>query len=116
MDYALYFLGTNLWTVKERTYYYEKNYKYSFGTLYAFLVKYSSFCSRKRYNRLITNNADNMTTQQKRYLFEIKDQVNSVFILLQDIKKLGFNSLKDVDRIVDQLRSYEIKLELFGHS
>ena len=31
--------------------YYEKNYKYSFGTLYAFLVKYSSFCSRKRYNR-----------------------------------------------------------------
>lgn len=43
LDYALYFLGTNLWTVKERTYYYEKNYKYSFGTLYAFLVKYSSF-------------------------------------------------------------------------
>lgn len=24
LDYALYFLGTNLWTVKERTYYYEK--------------------------------------------------------------------------------------------
>ena len=51
LDYALYFLRTNLWTVKERTYYYEKNYKYSLGTLYAFLVKYSSFCSRKRYNR-----------------------------------------------------------------
>ena len=72
--------------------------------------------STKEQLALITNNADNMTTQQKRYLFEIKDQVNSVFILLQDIKKLGFNSLKDVDRIVDQLRSYEIKLELFGHS
>lgn len=71
--------------------------------------------STKEQLALITNNADNMTTQQKRYLFEIKDQVNSVFILLQDIKKLGFNSLKDVDRIVDQLRSYEIKLELFGH-
>ena len=71
--------------------------------------------STKEQLALITNNADNMTTQQKRYLFEIKDQVNSVFILLQDIKKLGFNSLKDVDRIVDQLRSYEIKLELFVH-
>lgn len=64
---------------------------------------------------LIINNAGDMTGQQKRYLFEIKDQVNSLLLLLQGIKKLGFNSLKDVDKVVDQLRSYEINLELFGH-
>lgn len=64
---------------------------------------------------LITNNAGDMTWQQKKYLFEIKEQVNTLFLMLQDIKKLGFNSLKDVDRVVDQLRSYKINLELFGH-
>ena len=82
--------------------------------LFGQLSPYFSEATREQI-ALITNNAGNMTTQQKRYLFEIKDQVNSVLVLLQGIKKLGFNSLKDVDRVVDQLRSYEINLELFGH-
>lgn len=82
--------------------------------LFGQLSPYFSEATREQL-ALITNNAGNMTTQQKRYLFEIKDQVNSVLVLLQGIKKLGFNSLKDVDRVVDQLRSYEINLELFGH-
>lgn len=82
--------------------------------LFGQLSPYFSEATREQI-ALITNNAGNMTTQQKRYLSEIKDQVNSVLVLLQGIKRLGFNSLKDVDRVVDQLRSYEIKLELFGH-
>ena len=82
--------------------------------LFGQLSPYFSEATREQL-ALITSNAGNMTTQQKRYLCEIKDQVDSVLVLLQGIKRLGFNSLKDVERVVDQLRSYEINLELFGH-
>lgn len=82
--------------------------------LFGELSPYFSEATREQLGS-ITNNAGNMTAQQKRYLFEIKDQVKSMLELLQNIKKLGFNSLKDVDRVVDRLQSYEIKLELFGH-
>ena len=82
--------------------------------LFGQLSPYFSEATREQL-ALITSNAGNMTAQQKRYLCEIKDQVDSVLVLLQGIKRLGFNSLKDVERVVDQLRSYEINLELFGH-
>ena len=55
--------------------------------LFGQLSPYFSEATREQI-ALITNNAGNMTTQQKRYLFEIKDQVNSVLVLLQGIKKL----------------------------
>lgn len=64
---------------------------------------------------LITGNAGNMTAPQKRYLFEIKDQVQSVLDSLRSLKQLGFDSLKDADRIVDRLRQYEINLGLYSH-
>ena len=64
---------------------------------------------------LITGNAGNMTTPQKRYLFEIKDQVQSVLELLRSLRRLGFDSLKDADRIADRLSQYKIDLGLYSH-
>lgn len=63
----------------------------------------------------ISNNADNMTIQQKNYLHEIKNQASTMLSQLQALKRLGFQSLKDVERISEHLHSYEINLSLYGH-
>lgn len=82
--------------------------------LFEQLLPYFSDTTKERLSQ-ITNNAGNMTTQQKGYLFEIKAQVQSVLESLQGLKRLGFNSFKDVGRVADQLWQYKIDLGLYSH-
>lgn len=82
--------------------------------LFEQLTPYFSESTNEQLTQIV-NNAGDMTEPQKRYLFEIKDQVNAMLGQLHDIKKLGFNSLKDVDRVADQLKKYRIDLELYSH-
>lgn len=56
-----------------------------------------------------------MSAQQKRYLFEVKQQVATVFEQLTSLKRLGFHTLKDTERMTDKIQSYKIDLELFSH-
>lgn len=48
-------------------------------------------------------------------LFEVKQQVATVFEQLTSLKRLGFHTLKDTERMTDKIQSYKIDLELFSH-
>jgi ABC-type Mn2+/Zn2+ transport system ATPase subunit len=82
--------------------------------LFEQLMPYFSSATNEQLT-VIMNNAGDMTDQQKRYLFEIKDQISSMLNLLQSLKRLGFYTLKEADRVAEQLKHYEIDLNLFSH-
>ena len=60
-------------------------------------------------------NVDGYTNDEVNYLREVRDQIDRLkkkFISAQDI---GFSSLKDIDKIVDGLKTYNIDLSYFNH-
>lgn len=63
----------------------------------------------------ITKNVSGITTAQKNYLLEIKAQVDSFMQQLYGLKKMGFHSLKNAEKIADELKKYKIDLSYYSH-
>ncbi|MEG1820594.1 MAG: AAA family ATPase, partial [Oscillospiraceae bacterium] len=63
----------------------------------------------------IAKSISGISSEQKTYLLEIKQQVVTLKDKLWKIKTLGFTSLKDVDKVVNELSSYRIELSYLGH-
>jgi ABC-type dipeptide/oligopeptide/nickel transport system ATPase subunit len=61
------------------------------------------------------DNIDGYTDQQVGYLQEVKDQVDRLNEKISQVKNIGFFSLKDVDKVIDQLQSYAIDTNLYIH-
>lgn len=65
-------------------------------------------------NDFITN-IDGYTDDQKNFLLEIKIQIDNLNEKLNKIKTLSFQSLKDVDKVIELVKSYRIDLNLYSH-
>lgn len=65
--------------------------------------------------REITQSIQGLSAEQKNYLVEIKNQVDLLYKKLNKLKYLGFDSLKDVDRLVDAIPGYKIDMSYFTH-
>jgi wobble nucleotide-excising tRNase len=65
-------------------------------------------------NGFITN-VDGYTRDQIDYLREVRDQIDRLKEKFIKAKDIGFTSLKDVDKIVDGIKTYLIDLSLFPH-
>lgn len=63
----------------------------------------------------IAKNISGLSPEQKTFLLEIKEQIATLKEKLEAIKYLGFDSLKDVDKIVKQLNNYRINLNYLSH-
>ncbi len=63
----------------------------------------------------ITKNINGLSNEQINYLKEIKDQVLVLLNRLINIRGIGFNSLKDVDKIIDELNNYKIDMKYLSH-
>jgi len=63
----------------------------------------------------IANNIDGLSKEQIAYLKEIKEQAELLREKLEKIKYIGFNSLKDVDKIVEELGKYKIDISYLSH-
>lgn len=61
------------------------------------------------------NNINGYTDDEVHFLLEIKSQIERLRNRLLQIKALGFQSLKDVDRVVEQIEELIIDLNLYGH-
>lgn len=78
------------------------------------LNKYFAEATNKEIDKFLKN-VDGYSDDQVNYLLEVKDQIdrlNSNFIKAQS---LGFTSLKDVGKVIEELRKYQINLDLFVH-
>ncbi len=63
----------------------------------------------------ITQNISGITDVQKNYLLEIKRQIEEFMKQLYGLKHMGFNSLKNVVKISDELKKYKIDLSYYSH-
>lgn len=63
----------------------------------------------------IMKNVSGITAVQKQYLIEVKQQVEHLLAQLFGLKRMGFHSLKNVEKIGDELRNYKIDIAYFSH-
>lgn len=63
----------------------------------------------------ITKNVSGISSAQKNYLLEIKAQVDNFMQQLHGLKRMGFHSLKNAEKIADELKKYKIDLSYYTH-
>lgn len=63
----------------------------------------------------ISDNVEGITKPQQTYLIGVKEQVSSLLSQLQELKRIGFFSLKNSEKIADELKKYEIDLSYYFH-
>lgn len=63
----------------------------------------------------IMKNVAGITLVQKNYLLEIKSQVDGLLQQLFGLKNMGFHSLKNAEKIADELKKYKIDLAYYSH-
>ena len=60
-------------------------------------------------------NIDGYTDDQVSFLREVRDQIDRLHEKFVRAQNIGFHSLKDVDKVVEKLKTYSIDLKLFSH-
>lgn len=63
----------------------------------------------------IAHNVADITETQKAFLLEVKHQINNLCKQLLRLKHIGFHSLKDSEKIADELSKYKIDLSYYSH-
>lgn len=63
----------------------------------------------------IAHNVADITETQKAFLLEVKQQINNLCKQLLRLKHIGFHSLKDSEKIADELSKYKIDLSYYSH-
>jgi len=65
--------------------------------------------------RRITQSVQGLSEEQKHYLVELKDQADLLYKKLIQLKHLGFESLKGIDRLADAIPGFKIDMSYFTH-
>lgn len=65
--------------------------------------------------RRITMSVTGLSTEQKSYLVQVKNDVEIVLKKLQALKRIGFDSLKDVDALAIEIEDKKIDLGFLPH-
>jgi ABC-type lipoprotein export system ATPase subunit len=78
------------------------------------LNQYFSEETRLKIDEFIKNTGG-YTDDQIAYLREIRDQIDRLNEKFIKTKNIGFISLKDVEKVIEELKSYKIDLNLYNH-
>ncbi|MDO9534012.1 MAG: hypothetical protein Q7J85_01485 [Bacillota bacterium] len=78
------------------------------------LNKYFSDSTKKIIAEFIKN-IDGYSDEQVDFLREVKEQIDRLNQKFNKAKTLSFKSLKDVDKVIDELKLYKIDLKLYNH-
>jgi energy-coupling factor transporter ATP-binding protein EcfA2 len=70
--------------------------------------------TRDKINEFITS-IDGYSEDEVQFLIDIKDQIDRLKDKLKDIKNIGFQTLKNVDEIIDVIKKLKIDLRLYSH-
>ena len=78
------------------------------------LNNYFSEETRLKIDKFIKN-TEGYNDEQVAYLREIKDQIDRLKEKFSKTKRIGFISLKDVEKVIEELKSHKIDLNLYNH-
>ena len=81
------------------------------------LQRLSKYLSDDTKNKIeqITKNPSGLSEEQISFLKEVKGQAEILREKLEQIKYIGFGTLKDVDKVVMELESYKVDLDFLSH-
>lgn len=65
--------------------------------------------------RVITTNVQGLSEEQKNYLVGIKQQVEILHAKLTQLKRIGFDSLKNIDRLAEAIPEFKIDMRFLNH-
>ena len=71
--------------------------------------------STKKIISSFVKNVDGYTSEQVDFIKEVKDQIERLRSKFDKAQNIGFYSLKDVDKVVDELKEYHIDIKLYNH-
>jgi len=79
--------------------------------------KLKAYFTEDTYEKIssISKNVDGLKKEEENFLLEIKEQVNTLIDKLINIKRLGFQSLKDFDKVDTIIKNLNIKIEYISH-
>ncbi|MEV9615377.1 hypothetical protein [Aliarcobacter butzleri] len=79
--------------------------------------KLKAYFTEDTYEKIssISKNVDGLKKEEENFLLEIKEQVNTLIDKLINIKRLGFQSLKDFDKVDTIIKDLNIKIEYISH-
>jgi len=60
-------------------------------------------------------NIDGYSDEQVSYLREVKDQIDRLNEKFNNAQNIGFQSLKDVDKVIEELKTFKIDIKLYNH-
>ena len=58
---------------------------------------------------------DGYSDEQINYLREIKDQIDRLNEKFSNAQHIGFQSFRDVDKVIEELKTFKIDIELYNH-
>lgn len=79
--------------------------------------KLKAYFTQDTYDNIISisKNVDGLKKEEENFLLEIKEQVNTLIDKLINIKRLGFQSLKDFDKVDTIIKDLKINIEYINH-
>lgn len=79
--------------------------------------KLSSYFTEDTYKKMIviSKNIDGLKKEQETFLLEIREQINTLISKLSSIKSLGFESLKDFDKVDAVIKDFKMDLNYISH-
>ncbi|EQB39410.1 hypothetical protein M947_05300 [Sulfurimonas hongkongensis] len=63
----------------------------------------------------ISKSVDGLQKEQEAFILEIREQINTLIDKLQNVKKLGFQSLKDFEKVDEIIKTFKIDLSYMAH-
>jgi len=79
--------------------------------------KLNSYFTEDTYDKIIaiSKNIDGLQSEQEAFLLEIRGQIDTLISKLSSIKLLGFQALKDFDKVDIVIKDFKIDLNYIGH-
>lgn len=63
----------------------------------------------------ISQSVDGLQKEQEAFILEIREQINTLIDKLQNVKRLGFQSLKDFEKVDEIIKTFKIDLSYITH-
>lgn len=63
----------------------------------------------------ISKSVDGLQKEQEAFILEIREQIKILIDKLQNVKRLGFESLKDFEKVDESIRTFKIDLRYMTH-
>ncbi len=81
------------------------------------ISKLKEYFNTDTYDKIIeiSQSVNGLQKEQEAFILEIRDQINLLIDKLQNVKKLGFQSLKDFDKVDETIKTFKIDISYMRH-